>query len=70
MIDKTGLELGATINLGNYNSIRATVWADVSKSIDIAVDQEILYQRLIEQLNDKLGRLLTDLHEKGWVVRD
>ena len=67
MSDKTGLELGATINVGNYSSIKVLVWAEHPINGDIPAAQAILYLQLMQELNDKLGRLLTDLHEKGWV---
>lgn len=65
---KTGLELGATISVGNYNTIRATVWSEMLVNGDIPTAQDVLYAELIQQLNDKLGKLLTDLHAKGWVM--
>lgn len=67
-MDKTSLELGATINLGNYNSIRVNVWAECPADPNVAAAQDELYKELIVQLHDKLDRLLEDLHTRGWVM--
>lgn len=69
-MDKTSLELGATINVGNYNSIRVNVWAERPAEPNVAAAQDELYKELVEQLNDKLDKLLMDLHTKGWVKTD
>lgn len=66
--NKTGLELGATIGLGNYSSIRVTVWAEQSAGFDIASAQDVLYEELLIQLHGRLSRLLEDLHTRGWVT--
>jgi len=49
-----GASLGKTINLGNYNSLRVSVWAQVEAD----VNDEQAWQELFEALEKRVDELV------------
>ena len=75
MIPKVRISIGTTLNLGNYNSARATIEIEQEVTNHMGVDPEELIKQTAEttymlaeqELVDKIARLVNRLEIEGFL---